>query len=63
VVISVPTNGIPKSRAKVIEIYAAPPQDEGHGITVALGVPGGAEFTRYEPRHKTAIPWPNKTRF
>jgi predicted enzyme related to lactoylglutathione lyase len=50
---------ITELRAKGIEIKGDP-QDEGYGITVTLGLPGGAEVMLYEPRHKTAIPWPNK---
>ncbi len=31
------------------------PRDEGFGITVMLGLPGGVEVMLYEPRHPTAI--------
>jgi predicted enzyme related to lactoylglutathione lyase len=31
------------------------PQDEGFGITVMLGLPGGVEVMLYEPRHPVAI--------
>jgi len=30
-------------------------QDEGFGITVMLGLPGGVEVMLYEPHHVTAI--------
>ena len=41
-------------RAKGIEIKGEP-EDEGFGITVMLGLPGGVEVLLYEPRHKVAI--------
>jgi hypothetical protein len=31
------------------------PKDEGYGITVMLGLPGGVEVMLYEPRHAVAI--------
>jgi hypothetical protein len=31
------------------------PVDEGFGITVMLGLPGGVEVMLYEPRHPTMI--------
>jgi hypothetical protein len=31
------------------------PRDEGYGITVMLGLPGGVEVMLYEPRHAMAI--------
>jgi catechol 2,3-dioxygenase-like lactoylglutathione lyase family enzyme len=31
------------------------PEDEGYGITVMLGLPGGVEVMLYEPRHPVAI--------
>lgn len=31
------------------------PEDEGWGITVMLGLPGGLEVMLYEPRHPVAI--------
>lgn len=31
------------------------PEDEGYGITVMLGLPGGVEVMLYEPRHAMAI--------
>jgi predicted enzyme related to lactoylglutathione lyase len=31
------------------------PQDQGYGITVMLGLPGGVEVQLYEPRHPVAI--------
>ena len=41
-------------RAKGIEVKGEP-QDEGYGITVMLGLPGGVEVMLYEPRHPMAI--------
>jgi hypothetical protein len=41
-------------RAKGIAITREP-QDEGWGITVMLGLPGGVSVMLYEPRHPTAI--------
>ena len=41
-------------RAKGIEVKGEP-QDEGYGITVMLGLPGGVEVMLYEPRHAMAI--------
>ncbi|MGH9311126.1 MAG: VOC family protein [Vicinamibacterales bacterium] len=31
------------------------PEDEGYGITVMLGLPGGVEVQLYQPRHPMAI--------
>lgn len=31
------------------------PQDEGWGITVMLGLPGGLEVMLYQPRHPVAV--------
>jgi hypothetical protein len=42
-------------RAKGIEVKGGP-EDEGFGITVMLGLPGGVEVMLYEPRHQIAIP-------
>jgi predicted enzyme related to lactoylglutathione lyase len=41
-------------RSKGIEVKGEP-QDEGYGITVMLGLPGGVEIMLYEPRHPVAI--------
>ena len=41
-------------RAKGIEVKGMP-EDEGYGITVMLGLPGGLEVMLYEPRHPTAL--------
>jgi catechol 2,3-dioxygenase-like lactoylglutathione lyase family enzyme len=41
-------------RAKGIEVKDGP-TDEGFGITVMLGLPGGVEVMLYEPRHPVAI--------
>jgi predicted enzyme related to lactoylglutathione lyase len=41
-------------RSKGIEVKGEP-QDEGYGITVTLGLPGGVEIMLYEPRHPVAI--------
>jgi len=41
-------------RAKGIEVRGEP-EDQGWGITVMLGLPGGLEVMLYEPRHPTAI--------
>jgi hypothetical protein len=40
-------------RAKGIAVRGNP-QDEGWGITVMLGLPGGVEVMLYEPRHPVA---------
>ncbi|HEX9736347.1 MAG TPA: VOC family protein [Thermoanaerobaculia bacterium] len=40
-------------RAKGVEVKGEP-QDEGWGITVMLGLPGGVEVMLYEPRHPVA---------
>lgn len=41
-------------RSKGIDVKGEP-QDEGFGITVMLGLPGGVEVLLYEPRHPVAI--------
>ena len=41
-------------RAKGIDVRGEP-QDEGWGITVMLGLPGGVDVMLYEPRHPLAI--------
>ena len=41
-------------RAKGIDVKGEP-VDEGYGITVMLGLPGGVEVMLYEPRHPVAI--------
>ena len=41
-------------RSKGIEVIGDP-EDEGYGITVMLGLPGGVEIMLYEPRHPVAI--------
>ena len=41
-------------RAKGIEVKGEP-KNEGYGITVVLGLPGGVEVMLYEPRHAMAI--------
>jgi hypothetical protein len=41
-------------RAKGIEVKGQP-QNEGFGITVMLGLPGGVEVLLYEARHPVAI--------
>src|SRR5688572_664281 len=41
-------------RGKGVEVKGEP-QDEGYGITVMLGLPGGVEVMLYEPRHPVAI--------
>jgi hypothetical protein len=41
-------------RAKGVEVKGSP-VDEGYGITVMLGLPGGVEVMLYEPRHAMAI--------
>jgi predicted enzyme related to lactoylglutathione lyase len=40
-------------RSQGIEVKGEP-EDEGFGITVMLGLPGGAEVMLYEPRHPIA---------
>ena len=45
---------IAELRAKGVEIKGEP-EDEGVGITVMLGLPGGVEVMLYEPRHPVAI--------
>jgi hypothetical protein len=41
-------------RSKGVNVKGEP-QDEGFGITVMLGLPGGVEVMLYEPRHATAL--------
>ncbi len=41
-------------RAKGIDVKGEP-QDEGYGVTVMLGLPGGVEVMLYEPRHATPL--------
>ena len=41
-------------RAKTIQVRGEP-KDEGWGITVMLGLPGGVEMMLYQPRHPMAI--------
>ena len=41
-------------RSKGVEIKGEP-EDQGFGITVMLGLPGGVEVMLYEPRHEVAI--------
>jgi predicted enzyme related to lactoylglutathione lyase len=41
-------------RSKGIDVKGDP-EDEGWGITVMLGLPGGLEILLYQPRHATAI--------
>ena len=44
-------------RAKGVEVKGEP-EDEGYGITVMLGLPGGVEVQLYEPRHPVVIEVP-----
>jgi catechol 2,3-dioxygenase-like lactoylglutathione lyase family enzyme len=41
-------------RAKGVDVKGEP-TDEGYGITVMLGLPGGVDVMLYEPRHPAAI--------
>jgi predicted enzyme related to lactoylglutathione lyase len=41
-------------RSKGIDVKGEP-EDEGYGITVMLGLPGGVEVMLYQPRHPVAI--------
>ncbi len=41
-------------RAKGVEVKGEP-EDEGYGITVMLGLPGGVEVMLYEPRHASPL--------
>jgi hypothetical protein len=41
-------------RGKGVDVKGEP-RDEGYGITVTLGLPGGADVMLYEPRHAVAI--------
>ena len=45
---------IEELRSKGIEVKGDP-EDEGYGITVMLGLPGGVEVMLYEPRHPTPL--------
>jgi catechol 2,3-dioxygenase-like lactoylglutathione lyase family enzyme len=45
---------IAELRGKGVEIKGEP-EDEGFGVTVMLGLPGGVEVMLYEPRHPVAI--------
>lgn len=45
---------IAELRGKGVDIKGEP-EDEGFGITVMLGLPGGVEVMLYEPRHPVAI--------
>ena len=45
---------IEELRTKGVEVKGEP-EDEGFGITVMLGLPGGVEVLLYEPRHPVAI--------
>jgi len=45
---------IAELRGKGIEIKGDP-EDEGWGISVMLGLPGGVEVMLYQPRHSQAI--------
>jgi predicted enzyme related to lactoylglutathione lyase len=45
---------ITELRRKGVEIKGEP-EDEGFGVTVMLGLPGGVEVMLYEPRHPVAI--------
>jgi predicted enzyme related to lactoylglutathione lyase len=47
------TQTIQDLRAKGVQI-SGEPEDEGWGITVMLGLPGGVEVMLYEPRHPVA---------
>ena len=44
---------------KGIEVKGEP-EDEGFGISVMLGLPGGVEVMLYEPRHPIAIAPPTR---
>lgn len=41
-------------RSKGIDVKGKP-EEEGFGVTVMLGLPGGVEVMLYEPRHPVAI--------
>ena len=45
---------ITELRAKGVDVKGEP-EDEGYGITVMLGLPGGVDVMLYEPRHQVAI--------
>ena len=45
---------IAELRTKGVDVKGEP-EDEGFGITVMLGLPGGVEVMLYEPRHTVAI--------
>lgn len=42
-------------REKGVEVRGEP-EDEGFGITVTIGLPGGVEMLLYEPRHPSPLP-------
>jgi hypothetical protein len=44
---------IAELKAKGVDVKGEP-QDEGWGITVMLGLPGGVEVMLYQPRHAVA---------
>ena len=48
------TATIKELRGKGVEVKGEP-EDEGFGVTVMLGLPGGVEVMLYEPRHAVAI--------
>ena len=48
------TATINELRGKGVEVKGEP-EDEGFGITVMLGLPGGVEVMLYEPSHAVAI--------
>lgn len=50
---------IEELRTKGVEVKGEP-EDEGFGITVMLGLPGGVEVLLYEPRHPVAIAVPGE---
>ena len=41
-------------REKGVEVRGEP-EDEGFGITVTIGLPGGVEMLLYEPRHASPL--------
>jgi predicted enzyme related to lactoylglutathione lyase len=48
------TATIKELRGKGVDVRGEP-EDEGFGVTVMLGLPGGVEVMLYEPRHAVAI--------
>lgn len=42
-------------RAKGVEVRGEP-RDEGYGITVMLGLPGGVQVMLYQPGHASPLP-------